>query len=333
MINFKDVKPDDLSMTVRMLREEIIARGWEGWIYYLGSGQVRIKRPDGKVLEIFNSTPPTTSFIAGNIANDKYLTHLLYDDANLPSPETYLASDLQSAQQLAHSLLSKSKKVVVKPLDAAHGHGVSVGVADLDSLEKAYENAKLYSESVLVQEHLEDKVDLRLTCIDHKFVAGLVRLPAQVTGDGQSTVKELINQENKSDRRGEKYRKPLNVINLEKAADYLGEAIHSVPPKGKVVSVIVTANLGTGGETIDITDNTPQWLAELAQNASKVSNLPVCGVDFLVNKQPARQDNQQDLDVKIIEINKCPALFMHETPTFGQARPVIKAYIDYLEAI
>ena len=333
MINFEDVQPDDLSMTVRMLREAVINRGWEGWIYYLGSGQVRLKRADGKILEIFNSTPPTTSFIAGNIANDKYLTHLLYDDANLPTPETYLADDLQTAQQLAQSLFSKGKKVVLKPLDAAHGHGVSVGIIGSDTLDSAYENAKLYSESVLVQEHLEDKVDLRLTCIDHKFVAGLVRLPAQVTGDGQSTVEELINQENKSDKRGEKYRKALNVINLEKAAAYLGKTINSVPSEGEIVSVIGTANLGTGGKTIDITDNTPSWLVELAEKASKVSNLPVCGVDFLVNKQPARQDRQQDLDVKIIEINKCPALFMHETPTFGKARPVIKAYIDYLEAI
>lgn len=321
-------------MTVKMIVQECQARDWKVELFYIGNGQMRITRDDGKSLDVFNATPPTTSFIAGHFSNNKYLNHLLYKANHLPVLETYVSNNKPELTSLAaEKFFASDKPVVVKPLNAAHGNGVTVDVTDIDSLTAAIDIAKTFSESVIIQEARSKSKDLRVTCINYKFTAALIRVPARVKGDGRGTIKELIEAENKSQARGENYAKPLNKINLEKAETYLGAAIDEVPAAGEYKTVLGTANVGTGGETIQVTDSVPRWLVELAEKCAKVSDLPVCGIDFLINDQPLPQSTVKQLKPVVIETNVCPSLFIHETPTYGQPQPVVKAYVDYLATL
>lgn len=333
MIDASTVPAEKLRFTVRMIRDQALARGWKVWLYYIGSSNLRVQRPDGKVLELFSATPPTTSYAAGHRANDKFFTQVALEAAGLPMPETYLTDNWDQAKEYAQKFLSAGKTFVTKPLDAGHGNGVTVEIDSLDGLPRAFAFAQEYSNGVIMQECIMHPTDLRVACINYKAVASLVRMPARVKGDGQHTVSELIAIENQSDRRGENYARELNVINPVQAEFYLGAAMNNVPAEGEYVQVLGTANVGTGGETVDVTDDMPQWLLDMAEKAAREMQLPSCGVDFLLGAMPKTTDTPESLTAKIIEINKCPALFLHETPTFGKPRPATAAYLDYLETL
>jgi cyanophycin synthetase len=333
MIDAENLDTKNLKTSKRLICEEILSRGWKVHLYYYDSGLMRITRTDGRQLEVFSATPPTTTYAAAIRANNKYLTTLNCANNKLPVPETYLVASAEEAETQGNQILASGRKIVIKPLDAAHGHGVTTAIDAANNIKPAIERAAEYSGKFLVQEHLEKHIDLRLTCIDYKFCAGLIRLPARVKGDGQRTVSELIELENQNPLRGENYSKQLNVIDIKAAEIFLGDKIRSVPASGDYINVLGTANVGTGGETIDITDELPDWLIQMAEQVAKISELPVCGIDFLVQNRPDKSAEQQNIAPKLIEVNVCPALFLHVTPSFGQSRSVIKSYVDYLATI
>lgn len=333
MINATTVKDNTLSQTKEMLMHEILGRGWELWFYDLSYPQMRVRRSDGKVLELYGSTPPTTSYAAGLTADNKLISSILHSEAGLPVPETFALSSTDDGKDIAQKLFDEGKKIVVKPLDAAHGNGVSVGIDTIESFERAVGVAREFSNTVIVQEHLSQSYDVRLLCIDYTFVAGLLRLPASVVGDGKQTISQLIVHENTDERRGVNYAKELNVINADHAKRFLGERMHDIPPAGKRLQVVGTANVGTGGSTKDISHSTPAWLIAMAEQAARASRLPCCGVDFLLSSEPSAQATESELQPKLLEINKSPSLFIHETPTEGRSMPVIKRYVDYLASL
>lgn len=333
MINATDVPAEFLGQTKRMLRDEMLSRGWKVWFYDPRYPQVRVERTDGSVLELYSSSPPTTSYAAGMTANNKLVTQRLYESVNLPVPRTWLVATDEGTPKEAIQMLTSHQSLVVKPLDAAHGNGVRVGISSPADLVKAIENARQYADDVLVQEYIDKAIDVRFLCIDFKCIAVLQRLPAEVVGNGVLSIEKLIEKENASGRRGENYKKELNIIPLDIARTYLGDHIDNVPKAGEKVQVVGTANVGTGGTTHDITDDVPCWLVELAEKAARTSQLPVCGVDFLLQNELTSNVTESEVHPVIIEVNKCPSLFIHETPTHGKPRPVIKSYVDYLATL
>lgn len=333
MIEAQTVPAEDLRFTTRMIRDQALVRGWKVWFYYVGSSNMRVQRDDGKILEIFSATPPTTSYAAAHRANDKYFTHIAMQEAGLPVAETYLVRTETEALEKAQLLFDQQLKCVIKPLDAGHGHGITVEISSRSQIPAAFAYAQEYSEAVLIQAHIEKPIDIRVSCINYKHIASLVRIPARVKGDGVHTAAELIDIENARGHRGENYAKELNIISGERAGMYLGEDIHAIPPQGEWVQVLGTANVGTGGETVDVTDDLPDWLIQKAELAAKTLALPVAGVDFLVSAMPHKDMTPEDLDAIVVEVNKCPALFMHDTPTHGKARGATVAYLDYLATL
>lgn len=333
MINAADVPAERFRTSTQLIRDRALVRGWKVWVYYVGSSHLRVERADGKILELHSATPSTTTLAAGLRANDKYFAHVALEAEGLPLAETYLVDSPDMLMPYGQRILAKGKGVVVKPLDAAHGHGITVDVQSEQGLQEAAAHALQYSDNILLQAFVTQAVDIRLLCIGYKFVAALVRVPARVQGDGVHTVAELIAIENASGRRGEAYAKPLNVINPERAANYLGDNMQAVPSVGEWVQVLGTANVGTGGEAIDVTNDVPAWLVAMAERTSRIMQLPVCGTDFLLTQMPQPTASQIDLSPIIIEVNACPSLSIHELPVHGKAQPVTDAYLDYLESL
>lgn len=318
-----------LSLTKRMLVEEMLSRGWQVWLYDLSLPLMRVKR-DGLIIELYSSAAPELTYRAAQVAENKYLTALLYADAGIPMPKTWLLSDDGVLPEEVGAELKAGHQLVVKPLDAAHGRGVHVGVQSEEKLRAAITDAKQYGSGVLVQEAIMGAQDIRILCIDYKYRAALERRPAHVQGDGTSTVAQLIDQENNSSKRGPNYTRDLNLIPVEAAQAFLGNRMSEVPAQGAAVQVVGTANVGTGGTTHDITDVLPDWLITLAEQAARVTGLSTCGVDFLAKGTLGKNAGQQDLEVYAIEINKSPSLFIHERPTEGTPRAVVKQFVDYL---
>jgi cyanophycin synthetase len=332
MIELNSDNIESLTLTPRMIAEEVIKKSWKIEQFYEGSGMFRITRSDGKVINIFNSTPPTTSYMAHLIAQDKFACYALLENSGYPLPKSVIVGSVEEGLVYYKSTRGTVRQVV-KPLDKAHGAGITTNISSPIAMHTALERAFKLSKKVIIQEHVESAVDTRILVIDGRVSAALQRIPAIVIGDGKSTIEDLVKIENESGRRGEAYSKPLSKIKLAAVKSYLGIRVKEVPLENERVQVVGVANVGVGGETRDITDELPDWLIDMAIGISEYVGLKVCGVDILLSEAPTKQSKQEDMSPYLIEVNKCPALFIHELPHEGQSRLVTADYIEYLGKI
>lgn len=291
-----------------------------------------ITRSDGGTLLLFeyegllravSGTSPDLSNATGkDIADDKHASYVVAQrvGATLPATAQYISLVQAEAFLREHSM------VVVKPADAAHGEGVSVGIDTTEKLQKAIEVAQGVSSKVLIQEQVAGS-DLRVLVVGDSVVAVAERVPASIVGDGTQTIRALIESENNTNPlRGVNYEKPLNQVNIDRSAQFLGEDhIDAViPARDEVVRVAGVANIGGGGTAINRTDQVPSELTEAAVAFAKTIGLFVCGVDFMYDASTRKG--------YFIEANVSPSFGLHVWPSEGEPINVAQKYVDILLA-
>jgi len=320
MISFFEIPSHLLSGTRRLLQAELAKRSWQAETPLFSSPHLFLTRPDGVRLHVFGAVPPTASFAASHLAGNKFYTHMCVEGHGIKQPETMIYDPDKPEE--AKEFLKKHGKIVVKPIDASHGHGITIGITEYADLTPAIERAIAVcftNPRALIQECLSpDLQDTRVLVIDYKVIGAINRVPARVTGDGKHTVAELIPIENNT-LRGEPYKAPLAIIPLETALNYLGDKANTIPSKDEKFRVMPLANYGKGGELIDVTDELTAEMRDQAERVAKLIDLPVAGIDFLGDY--------------FIELNACPSLQIHDEPAVGKPRGAVKAYVDYLEKI
>jgi cyanophycin synthetase len=267
-----------------------------------------------------------TSQIAVEIASDKSFTKELLREAYIPVP---IGREVQSEAELAAAFTEIDRPVVIKPLDANQGKGVSLNVATLDNARAAFRIAQEFGRVVMVEEQFRGR-DFRVLVIDGRVVAASERVPASVVGDGRHTVQELIDAANRDPRRGDGHDKPLTKIVLDAVAvlclERRGIPLGFVPPPGERVFLRENANLSTGGEAHDVTQLLHPSVAELCVQAARVVGLDIAGID-LVARDITRPLGDGE---GIIEVNAAPGLRMHVFPSEGQPVAAGAAVINSL---
>ncbi|WP_064712323.1 cyanophycin synthetase [Rhizobium bangladeshense] len=268
-----------------------------------------------------------TSEIAAEIASDKDLTCKLLQEAGLPVPRSIIVEDAASAVRAARRL---GFPVVTKPIDANHGRGVNVGLASDEEVTWGFLQAQAHSPSVLVEQQLTG-ADHRILIVAGKLVAAAKRVPAQVTGDGRSTIRELIEQVNQDPRRGEGHEAALTKIVIDECLLHFiarsGLSLSSVPARHERVMLLPTANLSTGGTAVDCTDEVHPGNALIACRAAQIVGLDIAGIDFIA---PDIGRSVLETGGGIIEVNAGPGFRMHLHPSQGRARNVAKPILDLL---
>lgn len=339
MIDFLTIEPENLNTGQQLLQTAISKKGWSARVPYEGCPHVFIKRSANEdEMHIFSTTPPTSSFAAAHLADNKFATARILDAHNIAQLPTMLVGVDDAQSDAAAEFITSNGDVVVKPVDGGHGKGITVGISSVDDLPEAVAtailNTKSLKKALIQKQYKHDQIlDIRIACINYEYVAATHRTPATVIGDGHSTILELITRENGSGVRGEPYHAPLAFINIEAATRYLGAGINNVLDEGQSMAVLGVANYGAGGEIIDITDDIPEWMIDLSIKASRAVSLPVCGVDFMLSAIPNKDSTPEDLDAVIVELNKCPSLAIHDLPTRGTPRDAVGKFVDYLETL
>lgn len=268
----------------------------------------------------------TTSHLAVLAAGDKQRTRSILAAAGIPVPRGTVVRSAAEAVAAAR----RFREVVTKPLDGNHGRGVSIGLTGDDAVRAGFETARRHSPRVIVEERLVG-TDYRVLVVGERMVAAAERTPARVTGDGVSTVTELVDRVNADPRRGEGHVNVLTLISLDDAVDALlerqGLSRESVPEEGRIVALRETGNLSTGGEAIDRTDQVHPANRLAFERAARAIGLDVAGLDVLT---PDISRPLSEIGGGIIEVNAAPGFRMHLEPSEGEPRDVAAPVIDLL---
>ncbi|NBL66060.1 cyanophycin synthetase [Flavobacterium sp. NST-5] len=268
-----------------------------------------------------------TSNIAVDIACNKEETKRMLENASIPVASGSICVD---EEDLELTIKKIGFPIVLKPLDGNHGKGASINVTTMEAAKEGLVYAQKYSRRVIVEKFITG-FDFRVLVIDNKVVAAAQRVPAHVKGNGVDTIEKLIETENLDPRRGYGHENVLTEITIDRDTTDLLEKMNysltTVPAEGEIVYLKSTANLSTGGTSVDVTDMMHPENIFLAERISRVIGLDVCGIDIMAKNltQPLNENGGV-----ILEVNAAPGFRMHLAPSEGLPRNVAAPVIDML---
>jgi cyanophycin synthetase len=269
----------------------------------------------------------STSHMGVEIACDKNETKQILKSAYIPTPDSELICE---EEDLASTLEKIGYPVVIKPINGNHGRGITTNIRTLEQAKDAYKLAKEISDEILVEKYLVG-CDFRFLLINFKLVAVAKRTPALVTGDGHSTIGQLIEQTNCDPDRGDGHEKILTKIKVDKiTSDILSQknyTLETVPAENEVVLLKDTANISTGGTATDVTHLVHPANVFMAERIARLLNMDICGIDVMAHnvEEPITNENGG-----ILEVNACPGFRMHLFPSKGKPRNVASHVVDML---
>lgn len=321
---------EDMELSTQLLLREAVKRGVSFEILDRKENFVRLKKGDN-IQFVKQATKTSLDNYASILAmENKLVTKKILEEHGIRVPRglEYTSANVAKADFLFH----QEKAVVIKPNQTNFGLGITIlkENSDEETYRRAVDIAFEHDSTILIEEFIAGK-EFRIFVIGDKVVGILHRVPANVTGDGQKTIRELVELKNQDPLRGKGYRTPLEKIRLEEAeAMFLkqqGKDFDSVPAKGEVVFLRENSNISTGGDSIDFTEDIPDSYKQIAVRAAKALNVKITGLDMIIPdvSTEATADNYA-----IIELNFNPAIHIHCHPFKGKNRRLNEKLMDAL---
>lgn len=278
---------------------------------------------------IWATVTSDTANIAVDIAGNKELTNRLLHEIGIPVPRSIIVRIADDAVKAASRL---GYPVVMKPLDGNHGRGVFVNLADEEEVREFFPSAEEESRNgqIMVETFLPG-LDYRILVVNNEVVAVAERVPANVIGDGEHSIQELIGIANQDPRRGVGHEKILTRILVDSQTMEVLErdnrTLDDVPPHGEFIQLKLTGNMSTGGTSIDRTDDIHVDNIEIARQAAMVIGLDIAGIDMIT---PDISHSIREYGGGICEVNAGPGFRMHTHPTDGVPRLAGRAVVDMM---
>ncbi len=313
---------ENFEATTQIIIAEILRRKLPLEIIDAGNNLISVTYNNKEFVIHEGTISDANSLIAFWISNDKWMTRQFLRRKGISHAKGVLlergyASGLLDTVQLP---------AVVKPVNTDHGIAVSTNIKNRQGLISAIENAFKYAGKVIVEEFFPGQ-EYRFLVIDYKVRAIARREPANVTGDGKLTIRQLVDKKNTG--RGNDYRHPLLKITIDEEVirhlNALSLSSETILKKGEKVYLRRNSNLSTGGDSIDVTDDMPGFYKDVAVKAAQAAGLKIAGIDIII-KDPAAAPSPENYIV--VELNAPAMLSMHNFPYTGKNRHVEKYVLD-----
>ncbi|HBZ6546888.1 TPA: bifunctional glutamate--cysteine ligase GshA/glutathione synthetase GshB [Clostridium perfringens] len=333
--NFKNkefnlVGYEDLELSTQILILDAIKRGIE--FNMMDRLENFISLSDGEKVEYVKQATKTSkdSYITALIMENKLVTKDILRENNIRVPKGKDYDNIDEAKK--DFRLFKDEKIVIKPKSTNFGLGISIfpGEYSREDYDKAVEIAFREDSSILIEEFMTGK-EYRFLVIGEEVVGILHREPANVIGNGESTIEELVSEKNKDPLRGKGYKTPLEKIKLGEIEEMFlknqGLSFKSIPKNGEKIYLRENSNISTGGDSIDFTDKIHPSYKEVALKSAKAVKALICGVDMVIDniEEEAKEKNHG-----IIELNFNPAIHIHCFPYKGENRKAGEKILDLL---
>jgi len=265
--------------------------------------------------------PSTTGKVAFQLCRNKFRLENFLNQMGIVTLHSQLFYDHQKED--AHNFIKSrtEEKFVLKPLNLAGGTGIELNVDDnnfsesWDSSIQVQMKHKIDKPSCIVQPFIQG-FDVRVSIIEGRFSAAILRLPAHVVGNGRDSIKTLIENKN-ADRLKIKYFNNKSIKINKKLIARLSKCnydLNSVLPINEIFILTDISNLTLGGESIDITDIISDEIKQIALKATAtIPGLYTAGIDFMT-------DNYLGNEAYIIEMNTNANHTIHHVPLKGKVR-------------
>ncbi len=319
---------EDMDFSAQMIIGEALKRKIKVEVLDRKNNFIRLKK--GKKTEYVYDANYTSldSQICTFIMENKFVSKIILAEHGLRVAKGGIYYSVKKAMQ---DFEKKYRKInlMIKPNTTNYGTGITfVKKGDKKEYEKALKYAFKFDPSVLVEEFIEGK-EYRFLVLGEKLSAVVYRRPANVTGDGIHTIKELINIKNNALTDCKKIMGvPIQMSKVEK--EFLkmrGLTFLSVLKRGQGIFLRKISNVSTGGDAIDVTDDVRPEYKRISEKAAKAVDAKICGIDIMIKNISAKPNKN---NYCIIELNPNPGLTIHRDILGGKVRPVEKETLDLL---
>ncbi len=215
--------------------------------------------------------------------------------------------------------------VIVKPNSGSQGTGVAL-VCNKTEFYSAMRNIFSYDRIAIVQKPVHGK-DYRVVVLDDKIISAYERVPLNITGDGKSTIKELlyIKQQNFV-ASGRDTMIKMGDPRIQNKLKHRDLSFDNIPQLNQKIFLLDNANLSSGGDSLDVTENIHPKFKELAVRLTKDMGLRLCGVDFMIEGDISEKPDKY----WVIEINSAPGLDHYAKIGKAQEQVVEDLYLEVL---
>lgn len=310
---------DQLKISTRVLYDELQRQNANVEILDKDSSLLEYTAKSGKKHLLFSTCSDKSSAAGMIVADNKVRTATVARRMGISTPEQVMSRDVREIRKF----LSEMGRIVVKPVANSSGTGVSTNITTQKALSRAYNYAKSFSRRIVAQRHIIGS-DIRLLIVGGKFCSAVLRKPAHVIGDGESTIEMLINDANADMSRNDDSQSSLMHINMGAAVRYLGDKLQNVLNYGQEAQVVGPANVSLGGSLHEATHQVPQSMINDAEAITDKLGLGMSGVDMMWDKKTDKH--------YLIEVNATPGIDIHDDPFSGTSSDAVERYVQWLIA-
>lgn len=254
----------------------------------------------------------TESALSSGIERDKVLAKELMAAAGVTVPAGRRVSSAEDAVQAQHEI---GRPIVLKPVNGIMGDGVTVNVINPEDIRAGFSRAARSGASVLVEQYIDVVAEYRAHASSTACEGVFRRLLPSITGDGQSTVTELIEEKNEM-RHHNPSTRPFPIPIDDVAEGFLrrrGFTWGSVVPEGRHILVRDVNGITSGGESEECWGSVNDSIKQTAVSAvAAIPGMDWAGVDIVV-------ENESEIPY-VIEVNTNAAINGSTFPVYGTPR-------------
>ena len=321
---------DEIPLRSRLVVEEAEKRGWSVKAFRGPAGFTgHFRMNKGSTWVRFDGLPVAEFSTEGNIGriDDKQWIKRELSRMGFPVPQgrSFFFWQKKAAIEEGERL---GFPLVVKPRSGSVARHVTTAIRNKAELSIAIKKAVIYEPSCIVEKQIEGSVH-RATVIYDRNVFVAKQKAAYVTGDGRSSIEQLIEAKNARQNRSSDRRRLYHPLVAD--AEYLSEAglsLSSILEKGKSAELQRVPFMRFGGEFLNVSDVVHPDNRKLFIDIAEAFKLKVVGIDFIA---PDITVSWKDQICGVLELNAVPSIEIHQCPVEGVGQNVASSIMDMVE--
>lgn len=219
--------------------------------------------------------------------------------------------DLNTLDVATNFMREQGGPIVIKPADGTGGgRGVTTGIKTQDALVSAARHAAGFNIRLLAEEQLTG-ASYRLLYIDGQFIDAVRRESPIVTGDGQSSVRQLVKRENVARQTTDKITALSPLLIDQESRNTLaaaGRTPSDVPSSGEDVQVKLAVNENAAAQNHVVREQVHSEIVETGAKLVKAFGIRFAGLDVTADDIAVPVTNER---VIFNEINVNPGIHHH----------------------